>query len=355
MAEFNFAGARLGRLMKDILKKIMAKNDLSYDEINFAVEKIAHQEVADAQIGAFLTGITFKGVSADEFFAFASSMRRFANRVITDKYVVDSCGTGADMSGTINISTSASIVANAFGVNVVKQTNSSITSACGSTDFLHNLGIKINRTPDDALDSFNKFGITFVHSPYFNDFAKVNNPIRQQIGIKTIFNYLGPLINPSFPDAQLLGVSSNEMCDKMAYALQKLGTDRALVVNGLNPNLDEISLCSETRILELKCGNITENIFSPKDFGFQKVHLSEIQGGNGVENARIVNEIFAGKRHGAMYDIISLNAGAMIYLSGLKPSIKEGIDAAQNMIDSGKVFENLIKLQSFKTMAGKEN
>lgn len=332
--------------MKNILKKLMTKQNLSFDEISFAVEQIAREEVSEAQIGAFLVGITAKGVSAEEFYAFAASMRKFAKRVVTDKYLVDSCGTGADMSCTINISTSASIVANACGANVVKQTNSSITSSCGSTDFLNGLGIKINRTPEDALKYFDKLGITFVHSPYFNDFAKINNPIRQQIGIKTIFNYLGPLINPSFPDAQLLGVSSNEMCDKMAYVLQKLGTDRALVVNGLNPNLDEISLCSETRVLELKGGEISEYVIKPEDFGFKKVELSEIQGGNGAENARLVTEVFAGKRRGAMRDIIALNAGAMIYLSGLKSSIAEGVEFAKEMIDSGVVFE---KLQILKT------
>ncbi len=331
--------------MKDCLKKLMANEDLSFAEINDIVQKIAHNEASDAQIGAFLVGITNKGVSNEEFYSFANAMRNFAIRVKTDKYVVDACGTGADMSRTINISTAASIAANTCGVNVIKQTNSSITSACGSTDFLSALGIEITRTPEKALENFDRNGITFVHSPYFNNFAKINNPIRQQIGIKTIFNYLGPLINPSFPDAQLLGVSSNEMCDKMAYALMKLGTDRALVVNGLEPNLDEISICSKTRVLELKNGEISEYYLSPEDFGIKTAGLKEIQGGNGHDNARFVTEVFKGERQDAMFDIISLNAGAMIYLSGLKPSIKEGFKLAAETILSGKVFEKLQELQ----------
>ena len=331
--------------MKDCLKKLMAKEDLSFAEINDTVEKIANNEASDAQIGAFLAAVTAKGVSKDEFYAFARAMRNFALRVQTDKYVVDACGTGADMSGTINISTAASITANACGVNVVKQTNSSITSACGSTDFLSALGIEITRTPEKALENFSRNGITFVHSPYFNNFAKVNNPIRQQIGIKTIFNYLGPLINPSFPDAQLLGVSSNEMCDKMAYALSKLGTDRALVVNGLEPNLDEISICSKTRVLELKNGEIFEYTLSPENFGIKRAQIREIQGGNGIDNAKFVTEVFKGERQDAMFDIISLNAGAMIYLSGLKPSIVEGFELARETILSGKVFKKLQELQ----------
>ena len=337
--------------MKDCLKKLMAKEDLSFAEINDIVERIANNEASDAQIGAFLTAVTAKGVSKDEFYAFARSMRNFAVRVKTDKYVVDACGTGADMSKTINISTAASITANACGVNVIKQTNSSITSACGSTDFLSALGIEITRTPEKALENFNKNGITFVHSPYFNNFAKVNNPIRQQIGIKTIFNYLGPLINPSFPDAQLLGVSSNAMCDKMAYALLKLGTDRALVVNGLEPNLDEISICSETRVLELKNGRISEYILTPEDFGIKRAQLREIQGGNSSDNAGFVTEVFKGERMDAMFDIISLNAGAMVYLSGLTPTIADGFELARETILSGKVYNKLQGLQ--QTGAGK--
>lgn len=334
--------------MKSLLKKLMAKEDLTFDEIKFAIESIANKEVSEAQIAAFLTAVTAKGVNKDEFYAFASNMRNFARRVKTDKYVVDSCGTGADMSKTINISTTAAIVANACGVNIVKQTNSSITSACGSTDFLSALGIDITRTPESALDVFNKKGITFVHSPYFNDFASVNNPVRQQIGIKTIFNYLGPLINPSFPDAQLLGVSSNEMCDKMIYALKKLGTDRALVVNGLEPNLDEISICSKTRVLELKNGEIEEYFIEPEDFGFSRAELKKIQGGSGSDNARIITEIFENKRKDAVLNVILLNAGAMIYLSGLAATIKDGIKIALENIENGRALEVLKGLQNEK-------
>ena len=176
--------------MKEILKKIVAKEELNFDEIQNIVQNIVKGEVSDAQIGAFLVAITEKGVSKEEFFGFASAMRKFSNRVIIDKYVVDSCGTGADLSKSINVSTASAIVASACGVNVLKQTNSAITSSCGSTDFLGALNIDIARIPQDAKLQFKEHGIAFVHSPYFNEFARVNNTIRQQIGIKTIFNYL---------------------------------------------------------------------------------------------------------------------------------------------------------------------
>lgn len=330
--------------MKDILKKLISKEDLSQIEIQETVRKIAKNEASEVQIASFLTAITSKGVNKEEFFAFASTMREFAHRIETDKYIVDSCGTGADFSQTINISTASAILASNCGVNVIKQTNSSITSECGSTDLLHALNLDITKTPQQALENFNKNGIAFVHSPYFNDFAKINNPIRQQIGFKTIFNYLGPLINPCFPDAQLLGVSSLEMCEKIAYALLKLGTDRALVVNGINPNIDEISICSKTKVFELKNGKIEEYFLTPDDFGIKEVDISELKGGNAGINAKIIREIFSGEIFEANFaksKIIALNAGAMIYLAGIKPSIYDGFKFAEEILLSGDVSQKL--------------
>jgi anthranilate phosphoribosyltransferase len=336
---------REGKVMKNYLKKIVAKAELSFFEIEELVQIIANREASDGQIGAFLVAITEKGVSNDEFFGFASAMRKFSNRVIIDKYVVDSCGTGADLSKTINVSTASAIVASAYGVNVLKQTNSAITSECGSTDFLGALNIDIATLPHDAKKQFDENGIAFVHSPYFNDFARVNNPIRQQVGLKTIFNYLGPLINPAFPNAQLLGVSANDMCEKMVYALQKLGTDRALVVNGLEPNLDEISICSKTAVWELKNGEIATYELSPEDFGFETVDLKEVQGGDNTLNAQIIQDIFKGEIKGAKLHIILMNAGAMIYLAGFTPTIFEGALMAKKAIECGSAYEKLIELQ----------
>lgn len=331
--------------MKEIIKKLAAKEDLSFFEIQETVRSIAKKEVSDAQIGAFLVSLTQKEVNAEEFFALASAMREFSHRIILDKYIVDSCGTGADFSKTINISTASAIVANACGVNVVKQTNSSITSDCGSTDLLKALNIEIARIPQDAKSQFVKNNIAFVHSPYFNEFARVNNPIRQQIGIKTVFNYLGPLINPVFPNAQLLGVSSLQMCENMIYALKKLGTDRALVVNGINPNIDEISVCSKTMVYELKNNQISNYEISPDDFGVNTVCIEEITGGNSVENAQIICDIFKGEITSAKKDVICMNAGAMIYLSGIKSNMFEGAKLAKEVIEDGLAYEKLLQLK----------
>lgn len=338
--------------MKNLIKKLVDKEDLEFSDIQKFVHGVVKKEISEAQIGAFLVAISQKGVSKEEFFAFAAAMREFSVKVSINKYIVDSCGTGADLSKTINVSTASAIVANACNVNVIKQTNSAITSDCGSTDLLKALNINIARIPQDVKAQFNRNNITFVHSPYFNEFARINNPIRQQIGIKTIFNYLGPLINPTFPNAQLLGVSSADMCEKMIYALQNLGTDRALVVNGVNPNIDEISICSNNNVYELKNGLITNYQISPEDFGFKKVDISEIRGGNAAENAQIIQGIFKGEIKGAKSDIICMNAGAMIYLGGLTPNITEGVKLAQKAINSGIVYENLLKLQGIQVQCG---
>ncbi len=334
--------------MKYLIQKLVYKENLTFEEIQEAVRSVAQGEVSEAQMGAFLVAISQKNISKEEFFYFASAMRKFSNRIYIDEYIVDSCGTGADLSKTINISTAGAIVANACGVNVLKQTNSAITSLCGSSDLLKNLNIDIVKTPQDAKLQFDKNKIAFVHSPYFNKFAYINNPIRQQIGIKTIFNYLGPLINPAFPNAQLLGVSSFEMCEKMIYALKKLGTERALVVNGLNPNIDEISICSKTVVYELKQGEISLCEISPEDFGFKTVDMSEIQGGNSIQNADIIQNIFKGKIKGAKLNVIAMNAGAMIYLFGIKSNIFEGAQLAKEAIKTGLAYEKLLELQSEK-------
>lgn len=341
--------------MQDMLKKIVAGDELSFFEIRNIVRKIVKKEVSEAQIGAFLISVTQKGVSADELFGFASAMREFSNRVPIDKYLVDSCGTGVDSSRNINISTASAIVASSCGVNVLKQTNSSVTGACGSTDLLEALSVDIARIPQDAKSQFEKHNIAFLHSPYFNEFARINSPIKQQLGIKTIFNYLVPLINPSFPNAQLLGVSSLEMCEKMIYALQKLQTDRALVVNGLNPNIDEISICSKTAIYELKDGKITDYMLDPEDFGFSKVDVRELKGGNKSDNAQFIIEILKGEIVGAKRNVIALNAGAMIYLAGITPDIFGGVKLALDSIKDGLAYDKLLKLQKITPTGSAES
>lgn len=344
--------------LENITEKLCRRQDLTQNDIEGAIDFIAeNNNLKENSVLDFLDATNNKEISAEEIYYFVSSMRKYSRRVIVDDFVTDSCGTGADMSSTINISTISAIAASSLGLKVIKQTNSSITSSCGSTNLLQELNIPVVKTPQEAVSDFNRNGIAFVHSPNFNAFAEVNNVYRRKLGKKTIFNYLGPLINPSFPEAQLLGVSSLEMCPKIAEVLLRLGTKRALVVNSQNPNMDEISLCSETDIYELNGGGkfrgkfrgeiggkINHYTVSPEDFGFKRCKIEDLQGGDSRENARLAKEILSGEKNSPMTDIILLNASAMLYLGGKCKSIQEGIPLVKEAIVSKKTQIKLASL-----------
>lgn len=333
--------------LQNITEKLLRRQDLNREDVEGAIDFIAaNNNLNEAQVLDFLDSTNNKEISAEELFYFVSSMRKYSRRVITEEFITDSCGTGADMSSTINISTISAIAASTLGLKVIKQTNSSITSACGSTNLLKELNIPVVKTPEEAVRDFKKNGIAFVHSPNFNGFAEINNIYRQKLGKKTIFNYLGPLINPSFPEAQLLGVSSSAMRSKIAEVLLRLGTKRALVVNSKNPNMDEISLCAETDVTELKDGKLEDYTLFPEDFGLKRCKLEELQGGNSKENANFARKILSGKDNSAKTDIILLNASAMLYLGGGKcyGSIGSGISHIKDALVNGKAAEKLTSL-----------
>ena len=328
--------------LENITEKLYRKHPLTKNDVETAIDFIAeNNNLNENQVLDFLESTNNKEISAEELFYFVSSMRKYSRRVIVEDFITDSCGTGADMSYTINISTISAIAASSLDLKVIKQTNSSITSSCGSTNLLKELNIPVVKTPQEAVKDFRQNGIAFVHSPNFNAFAEVNNIYRQKLGKKTIFNYLGPLINPSFPEAQLLGVSSSEMCPKIAEVLLRLGTQKALVVNSLKPNIDEISLCAETNIYELKNGKISKHTLSPEDFGFKRCRIDELQGGNSKENARIAREILSGKDNSPKTEIILLNAAAMLYLGGKCKSIKDGIPLIKEALMTGRTVAKL--------------
>ena len=340
--------------LENITEKLRRRQDLTQNDVEGAIDFIAaNNNLDESSVLDFLDSTNNKEISAEELYYFVSSMRKYSRRVIVDDFVTDSCGTGADMSSTVNISTISAIAASSLGLKVIKQTNSSITSSCGSTNLLQELNIPVVKTPQEAVSDFNRNGIAFVHSPNFNAFAEVNNVYRRKLGKKTIFNYLGPLINPSFPEAQLLGVSSSEMCPKIAEVLLRLGTKRALVVNSQNPNMDEISLCSETDIYELNGGGqfrgeirgkIDHYTVSSEDFGFKRCKTEDLQGGDSRENARIAREILSGKNNSPMTDIILLNASGMLYLGGKCKSINDGIPLVKEAIVFGKTQIKLASL-----------
>lgn len=329
-------------MSQEVLKKLINKETLDSCEIKRFIKSVAEKEAVPSQIASFITAMTMKGAEFSEIKALVTAMREQAIQL--DFYegdVVDSCGTGADLQGTFNISTASAIVCAAYGVRVVKQTNSNITSRSGSSNFIEALGIKLCSTYDQAREQFEKNDICFVHSPSFNRVANVLNPIRKELGFRSVFNFMGPIINPAFPSCQLLGVAFPEMAQHLIEVLQFLNLKHAMVVNAKEPLLDEISVCSETDIYELKDGEINTYKIKPEDFGIKRADVSELTGATPQYNANLVKDIFNGKYKGAKTDIIAMNAGAMIYLSGKAKNLTDGIMKAYAVINSGKALQKI--------------
>ncbi len=333
--------------MKNILLKTFNNEILSNDDIEKVIRWTVQKIVPPSVVGAMIYGFTKKGLNVDEMTALTLAMRNYAIKIEINENIVDSCGTGADNSQTFNISTAAAIVAAAAGAKVIKQTNSSITSRSGSSDFLSALKIPFCKTSDEVMQQFAANNIAFVHSPSFNKGACALNPIRQELGIRSIFNFVGPMINPSFPNAQLIGVCDHKIIDTMIKVLQNIGVKRAMVVHGISPSIDEISVCSETHVFELKDEQIFEYYLKPQDFGIKQSDLNSILGATPLYNANLVIDIFNNKLKGAKVDVIALNAGAMLYLNGVCKSISDGIVVAYSTINNGLAYEKLKSIQTY--------
>lgn len=333
-------------MASEILKKLISKEPLSSRDIKTFVSSLVNNEVPDSVIGAFIIGLTQKGVNLDEIKSLVTAMREQALKL--DFYngdVVDSCGTGADLQSTFNISTTSAIVAAAAGCKVIKQTNSNITSLSGSSNFIEALNINLCKTHTEAKEQFEQNGICFVHSPSFNRAANVLNPIRRELGFRSVFNFMGPIINPSFPNCQLLGVAFPEMAQNLIEVLKFLNLKQAMVVNAKEPLLDEISICSATTVYELKDGEIETYEITPEKFGIKRADVSSLRGATPQYNANLSLEIFNGKIKDSKLDVVAMNAGAMIYLAGGAKNHLEGIMKAYSIISKGLASEKIQSLQ----------
>lgn len=333
--------------MKEYLQKIIRNQSLTADEAENAISKI-FSEATDAQIAAFLTALKMKGETPAEIAGMARGMKKAANMInpkVTGT-LIDTCGTGGDSTGTINVSTGAAIVTAACGVFVAKHGNYSITSKSGSADVLKELGVKIDSPPQDVEKTIEKVGIGFMLAPVFHPSMKRVAQIRRDLGFRTVFNILGPLTNPANAKAQLIGVFDGSLCEPMANVLNILGTERALVVHG--SGMDEISNTGETRVAELNGGRITKYTLTPEKLGVRRVPASEIAGGTPEENARDIVEVLKGKK-GPKRDIIVINAGAALLISGKVDTIESGIALANRSIDTGVALD---KLKDFVNAAG---
>lgn len=333
-------------MIRNAIAKLVQKQDLTFEESYFAMRQIMNGEADHAQIAGFLVGLRMKGETSHEIAGCAKAMIEKSLRIdFEDDNLIDTCGTGGDEVGTFNISTASAIVASAVGVKVAKHGNRAVSSKCGSADVLKELGVKIELTPEQAKICLEEIGLAFIFAPLYHTSMKYAGPVRQSLGIRTIFNILGPLTNPAGAKRQLLGVFAENLTEKIANVLKELGSKHALVVHGAG-GIDEISISGHTKISELKNGEIKTYEISPEDFGLKRWDINLILGGDAKTNAGIIKRLLEGEK-GPQRDVVLLNSGAAIYVSGLADSISEGIEMAKEAIDSGKAkkkLEDLIEL-----------
>jgi anthranilate phosphoribosyltransferase len=332
-------------MIKEAINLLIEGRSLTMQQASEVMEEITTGAVTPAQFGAFVTALRIKGESADEIAGLASVMRAKSVRVETNEPVIDIVGTGGDNSHSFNISTAAAFVAAGAGIKVAKHNNRAMTSQCGSADVLEALGVKIELDAAQVKDCIEKLGIGFMFAPLFHPSMKFAAAPRRELGVRTVFNILGPLTNPALADAQVLGVASPDLGEKMVQVLRRLGTKRALVVHGLN-GMDEITLAGKSRVWELSDGEITEYDISPKDFGVAEASVETLGGGTSEENAAILRSVLAGEKS-PRQDAVIMNAAAGIALrrdnKGVT-ALKEGVEIAIETIDSGRALEKLDKL-----------
>lgn len=329
------------------IQKIKSGSDLSVEEAMEVMEEISNGKAAPTQIAAILTALAIKGESVSEITGFAKFMREKVKKIERpdDKIIIDTCGTGGDTSGTFNISTIAAFVTAGAGYYVAKHGNRSVTSKCGSADILEALGVNIMIDQKKVSESLKKIGIAFLFAPLLHDSVKNAVPVRRDIAIRTLFNILGPLVNPANSDRQLIGVYEKGMVDKLAKTLINLNVKRALVVHG-SDGLDEITTTGYSHFAEVNNGWVKSYEFDPRNFGFRYAPPDELLGGDIKTNKMIALSVLKGEK-GFKHDIVLLNAAAAIYLADDKLSLEESIIKAEKSIESGAAFEKLNELIKF--------
>lgn len=328
-------------MLKAYLKKIVEGNDLSFDEAHSAMEIIMSGEASTPQIASFITALRLKGETVDEVSAFASVMRQRAEKIETKcSDLVDTCGTGGDLAHTFNISTAAAFIAAGAGVVIAKHGNRAVSSSSGSADVLEALGVEIDIPPCFVGECIDDVGIGFIFAPSVHKAMKYAMEARREIGIRTVFNILGPLTNPASACAQLIGVFDVRFAELMARVLMNLGTRRAMIVHGTD-GIDEISVSAETMVTELKDSRIFNYAIRPEEFGMERYGIGDVAGESPGKNAEIVKSVLEGSAAKAMMEIAVLNAAAAIYVAGIAECIADGIVLAKRSISSGNALGKL--------------
>ena len=326
-------------MIQEAITQLVEGKDLSYETAEECMDEIMNGKADQMQMASYLTALRMKGESIDEIVASANGMRKHAAKLNHERDVLEIVGTGGDEAYSFNISTTAGIVAAAAGIPVAKHGNRSVSSKCGAADVLEALGVNIAIEPERMERVLEKEGISFMFAQIYHKAMRYVAPVRKELGIRTIFNILGPLSNPAFANMQLMGVYKEELVKPMAEVLMKLGVKRGMVVYGTD-RLDEISISAPTLVCEIKGGRLESYEIMPEQFGLKRAKKEDMAGGDPSENARITKAILAGEK-GAKRDAVVLNAGAGIYIAGKVHSLAEGVRIAQETIDSGKAAEKL--------------
>jgi anthranilate phosphoribosyltransferase len=327
-------------MIREVIHRLAAGQDLSKQESYETMNEIMSGNASEAQIAAFLMGLRLKGETVAEIAGCAKSMREKATPIRTrHASVIDTCGTGGDASGTFNISTCAAIIASAAGAVVAKHGNRAVSSQSGSADVLRELGVNLDITAEKTSEVLDQIGITFLFAPQLHSAMKFAVPVRRDMGIRTIFNILGPLTNPAGARRQLVGVFDPALTSAMAEVLKDLGSEHALVVHG-EGGIDELSTIGASSVSELRGGEVKTYNLRVEDLGLQKAHSADLRGGDSKRNAEIINGVLGGRK-GPARDIAVLNAAAAVYVSGLVSCLEDGIVKAQDAIDNGSASAKL--------------
>jgi anthranilate phosphoribosyltransferase len=343
-------------IFKNILEQVLSGRDLSHADMLSFMQPVMGGELTPAQIAGLVIALRVKGESVDEITAAVTVMRALSTKVeIADNaHLIDTCGTGGDGIQTFNVSTVSAFVAAAAGAKVAKHGGRSVSSTCGSADVLEALGVNVHLTPEQVAKCVDEIGIGFMFAPNHHSAMKHAAPVRRELGVRTIFNLLGPLTNPASAKRQLMGVFSKDLTFKLAKVLQNLGSEHVLVLHGAD-GMDEISFTGDTFVAELKDGKISEYTLNPAQFGLPIHALKSIRVENAEQSKAMILDVLNGKinagKISAARDIVLLNAGAAIYVAGLQANIHAGIMHAAKVIDSG---EALAKLNALKAITNKE-
>ena len=328
-------------MIKEAILKLSKKENLTYEEAKAVMNEIMSGKATAVQMSSYLTALSMKGETIEEITGSAAGMRANCIKLLHNMEVLEIVGTGGDNSNSFNISTASAIVIAAGGVAVAKHGNRAASSKCGAADVLEELGININISPEKSREILSKINICFLFAQNYHIAMKYVAPVRKELGIRTVFNILGPLSNPAGANIELMGVYDESLIEPLAKVMQNLGVKRGMVVYGTD-KIDEISMSSETKVCEiLDKENLKSYTISPKDFGYDFCDKKELEGGSVKENAEIIRNIFNLKDNGAKRKAVCMNAGAGFYIAKKVKNIKEGVQMAESLIDEKKAFEKL--------------